>query len=311
MEYPLELSCGDLSIRQKTFQFNGPSAISQFFGSNLPSISIISNGRDDARGVSIISNNRTTEWVEALPETPIASKDEDGRVLGSRVKCKTQLLTIANVYAPATPSKRSEWLEETAWRFNENEIAYHCDIIGGAFNRALLKIDRRGRATPASSLIIALNRLLTRLGRGECDYVDGWRTVNPKRVAYTYYKQNVGTSRIDRLYLRSELMENASEWRTQAPGIPRDHHAVRISLGSGQFKNRGPWRWRLNPLLLKLQTVQDQSNGAIYCLPGDDPMNERMIFKALSKQKLQERARDSGRSASKLQKKLHQRREKL
>lgn len=175
----------------------------------------------------------------------------------------------------------------------------------------MVRIDRRSRATPAAAHVNALNRLLNRLGNGECDYVDGWRTCHPRLVAYTYFKQNIGPSRIDRVYLRSELMEESSDWGIVASGLHTDHHALRVSLGTTPTGNRDPGRWRMDPLLLKLQAVQDEITNALVSLPGDSPLNEWMTFKAVVKDRLQERARESHRAASKVQNRLNKRREKL
>ena len=295
-----------------TQKFLLSNEISHFFESNFLLVSIIFNRRDDARNeVSIIINNRITKWVETFSETSIVFKDENDRLLICRVKCKTQLLIITNVYVSTTSSQRLKWLKAITRRFDENEIVYHCDVINENFNQTLLKIDRRSRATSASTQVSALNKLLTKLNKKKCDYVNDWRTINSKLMTYTYYKQNVNTFRIDRIYLRSEFMNNVTKWRIQASEIQTDHHAVSMSLNSEQLKNREFDRWRFNSLLLKLQTVQNQINNAISCLLEDDSMNEWMIFKILIKQKLQKRARKFERSTFKFQRRLNQRRERL
>ena len=286
--------------------------ISHFFESNFFLISIIFNRKDDARSeISIIINNKITKWVETFSKTSIVFKNENDRLLICKVKCKTQLFIIINVYVFATSSQKLKWFKTIIRRFDENEIVYHCDVINENFNQILLKIDKRNRATSTSTQINALNKLLTKLNKRKCDYVNDWRTINSKLMTYIYYKQNVNIFRIDKIYLRSKLMNNVTKWKIQTSKIQTNHHAINMSLNNEQLKNKKFDKWRLNSFLLKLQTMQNQINNAISCLFENDSINEWMIFKILIKQKLQKHARKFERSTFKLQRKFNQRREKL
>ena len=222
-----------------------------------------------------------------------------------RVKCKTQFFIIINVYVFANASQKLKWLRNIIQSFKHNEIVYFCDVIKKNFNQFFFRMNRKKRVTSASFQIIALNKLFIILNKRKCDYVDEWRIVNSKLITYIYYKQNVNIFKINKIYLRSELMKNASNWKITASEIHTNHHAVKMSLNNDQFKNRESERWRLNSFLLKLQTMQDQIINAISCLFKNDFMSEWMIFKILIKKKLQKRAREFERSTFKLQRKLN------
>ena len=126
---------------------------------------------DGSRGVSIIINNKTTEWLE----DPLLYTDEAGRLMVTRIIVKGVSLTIANVYAPADTAQRIPWFTATAEALENNPLPYVCDLIGGDFNHSTSMLDRRTRQPPPQRVIRVSQRLINALRRDECDCTDGWR----------------------------------------------------------------------------------------------------------------------------------------
>jgi hypothetical protein len=85
---------------------------------------------------------------------------------------------------------------------------------------------------------------------------DTWKQ-DPNRPAYTHYT-NTGGSRIDRIYVSSEITDRITGTDFLQAAIT-DHNAfvVHLALGDMGMRKRMP-RWKLDPALLRDNELQNQ-----------------------------------------------------
>ena len=300
----------DVLLAQETFL---DEQTSLFFESNFPLVSITSIRNETSRGVSIIINTRTTEWIPATPnsDSPILFADEEARLLVCKICVRGMPLTVANIYAPADNTQKIPWFTATTENIRSSSLPLPCDIIGGNFNHSITRRDRRTGVSPSSSIVDASLELLRVLGKDECDYIDNWRSHNPRTIAFTFYRQKKGVSRINRIYVRSERLAECTEWKISSHSLPTDHKAVSMVLEITTPSTRGPGRWRLNPILLKLREVRETCRKALTTLSGQDPLQEWVQYKQEIGTFLREVSSSSRRKHTKLRLNLERRKERL
>ena len=179
---------------------------------------------------------------------------------------------------------------------------------GGDWNIALLNIDKKNPSNPPQpDQINTFNQLLSALG-GPRLLSDGWREKNQDFRAYTFFTAKGPVSRIDRLYVREDWMKDTEGWGIEASGLPTDHKALTMTIKFSEVSDRGPGRWRLNPLLLSRKTIREACSSAINDLTGCDPLEEWRIYKETIALKLIDITKQSEREAGKLSYNLRQRR---
>ncbi|KAJ7226555.1 hypothetical protein C8J57DRAFT_1034222, partial [Mycena rebaudengoi] len=87
-------------------------------------------------------------------------------------------------------------------------------------------IDRLPVHPDADEAVSALDELKSYLG-----LIDGWRNTYPTTRAYTYLQKATGSqSRIDRIYIRHTLFDQAYEWTIQAVGLITDHKMTSVRI---------------------------------------------------------------------------------
>ena len=300
----------DVVLAQKTFltdeAFN-------YYESNYSMISIATNWQENScEGVFIIINNRTTSWLstpQAL-DNHILYRDDNGWILICRIFTRNRALTIANVYAPAEVTQQYEWLTTTTNSLANTPLSYPCDIVGGDWNQTLTRLDWQSRQSPSACTCRAQQELLEQLEKMKCVYIDGWQSHHPNVMAFTYYWHE-GISRIDWLYVRSELMKECKDWKILSSGLPTDHWAVSLTIGMRTSGDWGPDRWWLNPLILKNTKIIHSCRDTLKMLPGQNPLTEWQLYKITVKKTLQGYTKDSQKSQSQLRYNLERRRQRL
>ncbi len=102
--------------------------------------------------------------------------------------------------------------------------------MAGDFNNVEDIIDRLPVQDGPDTSIIALDRLKLSLG---LMIADGWHTTNPTARDYTFHRgsgQNTVFSRLNRIYVSTDLFNNARDWRICEPGVKTDHSMVSVQL---------------------------------------------------------------------------------
>lgn len=109
-------------------------------------------------------------------------------------------------------TENAEFWEEINTFFEEHPEVPRPDIVLGDCNVVEDAINRLPVHSDAEVAINALDELKSQL-----HLVDGWRSTYPNSCTYTYSQKRKGQkriqSRLDRIYIGSNIFENAYEWR--------------------------------------------------------------------------------------------------
>ncbi|KIY49438.1 hypothetical protein FISHEDRAFT_72761 [Fistulina hepatica ATCC 64428] len=72
---------------------------------------------------------------------------------------------------------------------------------------------------------------------------DGWRRANPDAFAYSHVQDGTGVqSRIDRIYVTDEVLQNCAAWNIEPCEIRSDHLLVSVDLANTAMPERGKGR---------------------------------------------------------------------
>ncbi|EPS93295.1 hypothetical protein FOMPIDRAFT_1104040, partial [Fomitopsis schrenkii] len=109
----------------------------------------------------------------------------------------------------------------------------------GDFNIVEEAIDRLPMRDSPAGPREALRDMLTQL-----HLHDGWRITEPSTRDYTFPQRESATrSRLDRIYLPTELLSRSFEWDISSTVVPTDHRLVsaRLTTSSAPFIGKGRW----------------------------------------------------------------------
>lgn len=245
--------------------------------------------------ICIIVNKSTTQWwaseatstprateVEGegddVPDKPFYFTDTTGRLLIATYKVKNTVLTVANVYLPAKSAERLSWLTEIRSELQGVQLP-PCDFIGGDWNMIEKEVDGTSLRTPRKQETKLLKLLIGRLGHPDQVYRDGWRVRHPAQRQFSHTNSNKGSSRIDRVYISSAMLEDSYNWQMLPTGLGSDHKGLTFTLRLACTVDRGNGRWRLNASWLKIPEIQRICLEEL-CPTGTEPvMNHWLEYK--------------------------------
>ena len=294
------------------------------YEAQFPLVRVASNKSEAWGGVAILINVRTTEWQPPHSDTVSSNfyeepgqgndhvlfKDDEGRLLVCGVRCRGQPMVVGCVYAPAEPTARKDWFARTVERIEAQPPREPCDVLGGDWNEILSEMDHHNRRAPRGDPVDAMNRLVGHLG-GVRPLIDGWRERHPDAAAFSFFRDGVGISRIDRVYVREDWMRGTDEWDIRPSGLQTAHHAATVEIAAPTNVRRGPGRWRLNQEMLKTSKVHSICYDALEALPGEDYFSEWAAYKTALREKLKEKARQDRQETKRLVRSLQTRRKNL
>ncbi|KAI0669896.1 Endonuclease/exonuclease/phosphatase, partial [Trametes maxima] len=183
-----------------------------------------------AKGVAFAINRRILRSAEVKMKTIIP-----GRAALLIIQWSAdRVLKILNVYGPNSASENANF-----WDSLRQHGLGRIDIMTGDFNiveesadRLPQREDQRAPAESLGNLKKSLNML------------DGWRRMFPTKRAYTYMQTATGSqSRLDRIYIRREMVRDADDWTIEESGIRTDHSMVSVTVENykAPFVGRGRW----------------------------------------------------------------------
>ena len=237
-------------------------------------------GPDIQHGVMILIDKTQAQFdgdTEAMNHWEAAT----GRILVARIKTERESFVVGCVYAPPTRAQRSVWgracLE--AARRNVNERLR--DFLGGDWNMVTHREDSNaGRETHSDDLDLHQN-ILEAIMTPEASYVDGWRTRYPDQRVYTHRNnvgmkiEGVGSSRIDRIYVRADWYLSTRNWEITPVGLT-DHRMVSVVYspnnplyGKGRWCAPGPMM-EAQPLLEELHEITIETLAAMKSVNTED-----------------------------------------
>ena len=246
-------------LRIVTLNINGTSAVSrlavleQFVRSHDLDVILLQEVVSETVGVFRGYTTYTNVGTEQRG-TAIVMKDhlELRRIVrlptGRGMAGELQGIWLVNIYAPSGAAKRRE---------REDFFAVEVPVLlstvpdtmlmGGDFNCVLSQAETTGKASYSS----ALRELITGYG-----LVDAWEAGSTRGV-YTHYTR-LGASRIDRLYMTKNIVENKCGVET-IPVAMTDHMAVALRVRwQEQPSLRGKGRWMMNVSLLEEAVTRQQ-----------------------------------------------------
>ncbi|PPQ78824.1 hypothetical protein CVT24_002384, partial [Panaeolus cyanescens] len=199
----------------------------------------------NAKGVAIVLNKHRTRWRE-IHATEIA----EGRAVLVEVPWKqNESIKILGVYAPNETDLQEEYWNKMS-EFFEKDKSISPDIMMGDLNIVENKIDRHPPHRDATAATESLHNF-----RMEHNLQDSWRHKNPDKLEYTYTqfqnKKPKSLSRIDRIYLNRDKVENCYAWESKYTGIKTDHKLVTVKIENPSMPFIGKGRWAMPNSVIK------------------------------------------------------------
>ncbi|KAL4255818.1 hypothetical protein AB1N83_014347 [Pleurotus pulmonarius] len=187
-------------------------------------------------GVAIVLNKSLIKAETATIKTIIP-----GRAIWVKVDWNGgETLTVLAVYAPNAASENTEFWKSLTNFFDSHPRLKRPNVVLGDFNMVEDAIDRYPMHADSGPQTTALNELKANL-----HLVDGWRDANPGSKGYTFHQPNGGSkSRIDRIYIKQNMIQKSDNWRMEHSGIANTDHwmvLAKISNGRGPSLGRGRW----------------------------------------------------------------------
>ena len=155
-------------------------------------------------------------------------------------------IAILNVYAPNHSHENEQFWTRIQTAFEENAQLRKPDIMLGDFNVVEDALDRLPAKDDPPGPQESLRNLLSAL-----QLHDGWRITEPTTRDYSFPQRRSATrSRLDRIYLRTELLNQSFDWEITSTTVPTDHRMVcaRMSTAAAPYIGKGRWTMPLTLL---------------------------------------------------------------
>ncbi|KAG1760575.1 Endonuclease/exonuclease/phosphatase [Suillus occidentalis] len=244
-----ENKLGVLALQETHLTKDEESTLNLTPGLRLHIISSIDSAQTSAKGVAVVLNKNlvNTSGVKTHDLVP-------GRALLVIVPWrKSDTLKILAIYAPNDPQSNQYF-----WEYLSSKLRGlpHPDIMLGDFNLVEDALDRlppkQDSQGPTSKLTELRSRLKLR---------DGWRTEHPDTLQYTFAQsalQGGRQSRIDRIYVKDDLLPFSREWEISPSGLHTDHQMVSARISSKTMPYVGTGRWSMPLYVLKDKQLGDE-----------------------------------------------------
>ncbi|KAJ7301682.1 Endonuclease/exonuclease/phosphatase, partial [Mycena albidolilacea] len=202
----------------------------------------------NANGVAIVINRNQLKVEDIHTREVIPGR----ALLLETKKHNGKPLSILGVYAPNAPSENAQfWKDIQAW-FGTHPSVRKPDILGGDTNVVEDAVDRLPAHEDPEAAVSALDDL-----KGYLNLVDGWRESFPTTKAYTYHQVYTGSqSRLDRFYVKRDLMAHTYEWEIETVGIRTDHRMITMKLTTEGAPSMGHGRWVCPPHIMRNKTFK-------------------------------------------------------
>ena len=273
---------GVLAIQESHLTEEDIKTIHDLYGRRL----FVLNSQDPtaasaARGVAFVLNREIVDIKNANLTEHIP-----GRAATLKMKWHADTdITITNVYAPNN-TRENEVFWSSLKDMKQSGHLPKADIMLGDFNLVEDALDRLPVREDPQGPQTALRELLT-----ELRLHDGWRITEPTTRDYTFPQRTSTTrSRLDRVYLSSELLNLSYEWIIESTTVPTDHRMVSARVTTTAAPHIGKGRWTMPTALLADQNFLKEAArlgtqalaAAVKCTDNDarsEATNPQMILK--------------------------------
>lgn len=246
-----------LAVQETHLDEENTRRLNKVYEKRLHFISTLDETTSNRMGVVVIMNKRSTRWKEATWE--VITK---GRALLVKVPWlqETSFSCMA-VYAPNQSDQN-----KTFWKNVENNLQSRRHkkptYMLGDFNIVEDSVDRLPPHADPSAPVNALIGLKMYLSMA-----DGWRREHPEEVNFSFRSEsNLAQSRIDRIYIREELIKYTHKWEIKRTGLNTDHLLVQMSITNPWLPHRGAGRYAMPTFLLRNEPLIRELNkiGKVY-----------------------------------------------
>lgn len=195
-----------------------------------------------AAGVALVLNRDVIPDQETKNHVLIP-----GRAIVTTIQWHADLIiSILNVYAPNAPTENGQFWPKIESELERQKVPKP-DIMLGDLNIVEDSIDRLPCKQDNITAVENLQNL-----RNKLNLLDGWRTTYPDTKAYTHtQKPAMSRARLDRIYATQKIIDTATDWEIDQPGIDTDHDLVSVIVTNPETPYIGPGRWTLPLFLLQ------------------------------------------------------------
>ncbi|KAF5376899.1 hypothetical protein D9615_007204 [Tricholomella constricta] len=206
----------------------------------------------NAKGIAFVLNKRTTRWKEATMKEIIP-----GRAILLQIPWHEQNETkILGVYAPNSPGDNTKFWEDLEGAWNTGTYT-RPDFLLGDTNIVEDSLDRIPARSPPTAPTEALGNL-----KSKFDLIDGWRHNYPSTRKFTFRTEGGDSqSRLDRIYIRENLIRFSHQWEISNIGISTDHKLVSVRVLNPAAPYLGKGRYAIPNTLLKHKTLVNEIIG--------------------------------------------------
>ncbi|KAJ7574605.1 Endonuclease/exonuclease/phosphatase, partial [Mycena floridula] len=201
--------------------------------------------RDNAKGLAVVFNKELTNTQDVKIREIIPGQ----ALLVMTNWHGNSKLTILGVYA----DNKTSALNEEVWEkietfFRENPSVPKPDVLAGDLNMVEDETNRLPPRFETQGIMKAFDSMKTSL-----DLIDGWRDTYPDTFDYTFTSRKDGhKSRLDRIYMKQETLDNSRDWLIEMPGgVITDHLMVSAMVSCETAPRVGRGRWTIPHHIMK------------------------------------------------------------
>ncbi|EIW58188.1 DNase I-like protein, partial [Trametes versicolor FP-101664 SS1] len=195
-----------------------------------------------AKGVAFVLNKRLMDAERAEVKVVVPGR----ALLLDMGWGAANRLRILNVYAPNSMAENAAFWGNIRDAIRAAGVAKP-DVVMGDCNVVEDPIDRLPQRSDNEEAAGALRTLVNDLG-----LCDGWRETSPGVKAFTYLQQSTGSqSRIDRIYVSTDLVDRTADWDIIGSGVHTDHQLAVCSIANYNTPYVGKGRWTLSTAVIR------------------------------------------------------------
>ncbi|KIJ38372.1 hypothetical protein M422DRAFT_106346, partial [Sphaerobolus stellatus SS14] len=153
-------------------------------------------------------------------------------------------LTFLAVYAPNEVGENARFWRELTKQWREKNLP-KIDILLGDFNLVEDALDRKPPKADSTVAVEALQEF-----KATSLLIDGWQQTYPTRQFFTWTSGS-SESRLDRIYMRKELLKFSTDWKIFPAPFLTDHDIVSCSILNPEQPHIGKGRWAIPPMVIE------------------------------------------------------------
>ncbi|KAJ3964454.1 Endonuclease/exonuclease/phosphatase [Lentinula raphanica] len=230
--------------------------IEHVHGTNLKIYFSKRQDTSNAAGVAFVLNKNITN-VEGIQTYEVVA----GHALILEINWhNNEKLSLLGIYAPNASMQDNATFWEQVRNFYQcnprirkpDLMLGDCNVVEDMMDRLPMKADHLGAVDALDSLKTALQ------------LEDGWRSTFPSTLKYTFMRtardHTKHHARLDRIYNKTDIIDNLLEWKIETSGIKTDHDMVSVRITSESAPKIGKGRWVMPHHIIYDKEIRDFLN---------------------------------------------------